>query len=177
MLWVQVVPKAQLYLDRYRDYREAWEEIREDLELVPRDGTVTASTYLTQGLWDCRELYDVYYTTDEHLYASDYVVLHPLFRSDCRRWDTEPDAGDGTEVLRSLLEKRGYRLLVDRAPWIVIYEKAPSAEKPPGVTNDAGGFFGYSRGSGSMASWRRWVMAPAKIRSAWRWTVCRAGAH
>lgn len=119
----QVLPNAKTFIRRYTDYRESWERVGEILGRVPKDVTVTCCTYYTQGLYDRDVVYDLMYTTQEHLLASDYVVLEPMYETDFRRWATEPGAGNGKQRVLDLLEGGGYRLVEEEGGWIQVWAR------------------------------------------------------
>ena len=119
----QVLPQAKTYVKRWVDSREDWARVGEVLETVPRDATVTCCTYYAQGLCDREVVYDLYYTTAEHLLESEYVVLQPMYELDFKHWNSSPEAADGRQIVYALLEENGYRLIAKEGGWIEIYRK------------------------------------------------------
>lgn len=57
------------------DQREKLSAVDAFLEQIPADATVSTTTYYTTRLTYVEELYDLWYCSEEHILASDYVVL------------------------------------------------------------------------------------------------------
>ena len=126
----QVLPHAKTFIKRYTDYREGWAQVSAVLETVPREASVTSCTYFTQGLCDRAVVYDLYYTSVEHLLESDYVVLEPMYELDFKHWASAPEAGDGKERLYALLEESGYRQIGKAGDWIEVWKAERDGLQP-----------------------------------------------
>ena len=126
--WVQVVPKATQYVKKAEKYSQRNETIRGALDQIPEEASVTAATFYTTCLSEREVLYDVRYCTQEHLLASDYVVLEPKRTGDFKKY--AEDGENGYENLCLLLEENGYYLQETVEDTIEIYAKIEKAVMP-----------------------------------------------
>lgn len=120
-LCTSVVPKAVAYPTRYAQYRAYYDELRELLGRIPEEASVTASTYYTTYLSGRRELYDVRYTSWEHLMASEYVVLDVNLAGDYENYATQTQSG--FQSLTAWLEAAGYEKVDEIEGKAVVYRK------------------------------------------------------
>lgn len=112
-----IVPTASWYIrDSIRSAAKD-QTIRDTLDRIPEDASVTASTYLTTHLSNREILYDVGYTTRDHLLASEYVALDLVSTYGYNRYG-------GIEKLRTLLENQGYTVFTELPNTLVIYVRA-----------------------------------------------------
>lgn len=112
-----IVPTASWYIrDSIRSAAKD-QTIRDTLDRIPGDASVTASTYLTTHLSNREILYDVGYTTRDHLLASEYVALDLVSTYGYNRYG-------GIEKLRALLENQGYTVFTELPNTLVIYVRA-----------------------------------------------------
>ena len=112
-----IVPTASWYI---RDgIRNAAQDqiVRDALDTIPEDASVTASTYLTTHLSTREILYDVGYTNRTHLLESEYVALDLKSQYGYEKYG-------GIEKLRSLLEDAGYQVFLELTDVLVIYQRA-----------------------------------------------------
>lgn len=100
-----LVPQAASYARQSIHYRAYYDDIRETLDRIPADATVTASTFYTAYLSDREILYDLGYASRDHLLESKYIVVSST--------DSAKRYG-GQEALTSLLYRSGY------TPWITM---------------------------------------------------------
>lgn len=100
-----VVPQAAAYTRQSIHYRAYYDDIRETLNMIPTDATVTASTFYTAYLSDREILYDLGYASRKHLLESDYIVVSHT--DGAKRYG-------GQEGLASLLYHSGC------TPWITL---------------------------------------------------------
>ncbi len=115
-----VVPKAVVPpVDAIRYYQD-YQEIRDTLEEIPEDATVTATTFFTTWLSEREILYDVDYCSQEHLLASEYIVLD--LRNSYKKYASAAK-NDGLNHLIALLEANGYVLDRRLEPVLAIYRK------------------------------------------------------
>ena len=90
------------------------------MALIPEDASVTATTFYTTALSQRKILYDVHYSSKEHLLDTQYVVLT---RSKENSYDAyaSPGQDNGFDNLVHLLEENGYRLWREIPGVLVIY--------------------------------------------------------
>ncbi len=105
-----IVPKAEVYPQKYRDHAASYGEIREKLSQIPEESAVAASTFYTTELSGRRILYDVKYCSEEHLLDCDYVVLS----------ESEKDRRN----LEELLHRESYEAADRIAGVLTIYQKS-----------------------------------------------------
>ena len=96
------------------------DRVREILERIPEEASVTASTYYTVPLSGHAELYDLGYAKLTTLLACDYVVVD--LQQDQDRFDAE-GTGNGTERLEALLEENGFRPVEELSGVLRVYGK------------------------------------------------------
>ncbi len=123
-----VVPKAVVSpVDAIRYYQD-YQEIRDTLEEIPEDATVTATTFFTTWLSEREILYDVDYCSQEHLLTSEYIVLD--LRKSYKKYASAAK-NDGLNHLIALLEANGYVLDRRLEPVLVIYRKGANSTGSP----------------------------------------------
>lgn len=118
----QVIPKAKRYPQKLITHREEYAAIREELEKIPRVAAVTSATFYTTHLSERTVLYDIKYCSEEHLLASQYVVLDPGVSGDFKKYADE-EGENGYENLCEILEKEGYTLQNSIGTMLEIYYK------------------------------------------------------
>lgn len=117
-----VVPEAISYpVQAIRNY-DHYQGIRDALSEIPEGGSVTASTFYTTCLSQRETLYDVVYSTTEHMLQTQYVVLDPSEDTDFRKY-AAGRKDNGFENLVKLLEQNGYKRYKSVEDVLVIYRK------------------------------------------------------
>lgn len=111
-----IVPVAKTYPEYCEKYAGYYDEVRQVLDTVPEDASVTATTFYTTYLSQREVLYDIMYCTREHLLSTDYVVLNVTASSNYKKY------GGFDNVVR-LLEQNGYELYAQRKGTVVVYHK------------------------------------------------------
>lgn len=114
-----VVPKAVSYPDKYISHCGYYRQLRDTLSLIPQDASVTATTFYTTCLSQRDILYDVRYSSEEHLLSTEYVVLDPSLQNDYKQYQTKDE--NGYLNLVSLLEKNGYTVFAELGKSLIIY--------------------------------------------------------
>ncbi len=97
------VPKGVSYPRNYLKNRDHYSTVSQMLDSVPEDAGVTATTFYTTRLSQRDVLYDVRYSSKEHLLSTEYVVLNPGESSSFKSYGTY-------EGFVDLLKKEGYVL-------------------------------------------------------------------
>lgn len=119
---VTIVPTAMYYPVQAVRNESQYQAIRDTLDTIPEDASVTATTFYTTYLSQREILYDVRYSSWEHLVETDFVVLSLGATDDCRKYS--PTRGeDGVEQLCLLLEQNGYEEYQKIEGTLVIYAK------------------------------------------------------
>lgn len=119
----EVLPKAVKYPARYWDQRVHFREIKDKLENIPKDASVAATTFYTVPLSGRKVIYDVRYTSQEHLLEADYVVLAWKDEGSCKKY--AETGKDGYTGLVEILEENGYEQTTCLGGTLVIYRRGP----------------------------------------------------
>lgn len=122
-----ILPTAGKYPARYLRERESFREIKQTLAEIPKDAIVTANTTYTVPLSQRDRIYDISYTSMEHLLESEYVVLDPRKAGFYSRF-AEEEGEDGREALYALLEEQGYEKIVTVGTRLCIYKRQGPGE-------------------------------------------------
>lgn len=118
-----VLPVGIQYPIQAIQYQEYYQNIRDTLDTIPDDSSVTATTFYTTHLSQREILYDVRYCSKEHLLETEYVVLKVGSDSECSEYATD-GKDNGYENLVKLLEDNGYRKYGAVNNVLVIYHKS-----------------------------------------------------
>lgn len=110
------VPLAKRYVRYCSTYSAYYEEVRDVLDTIPEDASVTATTFYTTHLSQREILYDIQYCSKEHLLSTEFVALNVKSDSAYKRFG-------GYENLIKLLEHNGYALYARREGTLVVYQK------------------------------------------------------
>ncbi|MBR2888713.1 MAG: DUF2079 domain-containing protein [Oscillospiraceae bacterium] len=117
-----VVPKITYYTETALRYSAYYQSVRDTLDTVPKDASVSATTFYTTYLSQREVLYDVRYAQKDHVLSTEYVVLNVNGASEYKRYATGGQ-NNGYENLTRLLEANGYEIYESLGEIIVIYRK------------------------------------------------------
>ena len=117
-----VVPKAATYFQKCTTYSAYYDQLREELSRIPKDASVSATTFYTTQLSQREILYDVKYASFEHLLETDYIVLAVSEKTNYTKYASS-SADDGLDRLVKRLEKNGYEQISTRENVILIFRK------------------------------------------------------
>ena len=123
MFGAYVVPRASGNISRAVVYSDYFDELRETLDVIPADASVTATSFYTTYLSQRDEIYDVrrYYSKEHmHVLETDYVVL----TVDKNGTDAAYRDYGGYDNLLHLLRINGYEQCAEFRDTIVIYKKS-----------------------------------------------------
>ena len=122
ILFVQnIVPVAARYPRLIKNNHAYYQNVRQTLALIPDDASVAATTFYTTQLSQREILYDVKYTSKEHLLSADYIALEIHGKTNYKNYETEERSG--YEHLILLLENNGYDVFAQLEDTLVIYKK------------------------------------------------------
>ena len=107
----EILPVATQYPKQAVLQWESHQSIREALDEIPDDASVTASTFYTTYLSQRDVIYDLGYASRRHILDSEYVVIDPGHDAD---WET----------LTAILERNGYIRSESEDIPILIYRKS-----------------------------------------------------
>lgn len=103
-------------------HQKYYQNIRDTLDTIPEDASVTATTFYTTHLSQREILYDVEYCSKEHLLETEYVVLKVDSNSECKKYATN-GMDNGYENLLKLLVENGYQECGVVENVLVIYQR------------------------------------------------------
>ena len=118
-------PRAEYYGRESIVNYDYYQNIRDTLRLIPEDASVTATGYYTTHLSNREILYDLRYTTREHLLETDYIVMNIVSRKEYDKYATG-GKDNGFENLLTILERNGYIPFAQIEGLILIYQKPPT---------------------------------------------------
>ena len=104
---------------------DRYQTVRDTLAMIPEDAAVTATGYYTTPLSNRKILYDLRYTTRQHLLESEYVVIQVRDTGSYKKFATGGEE-NGLENLLALLERNGYVPFAQIDGLLVIYQKLPA---------------------------------------------------
>ena len=116
-----ILPRARQYQETAITYRDYYNSVRTALDTIPKDASVTATTYYTTYLSQRDILYDIRYCSREHLLETEYVVLKVSAAADYKKYAT-PGQDNGFENVVALLQKNSY-VEYEKTDVLVIYHK------------------------------------------------------
>lgn len=119
-------PQAGDYLERYKENRAYYTQVRQTLAEIPEDAAVAATTFYTVPLSQRAVLYDVRYCSREHLLETDYVVLAAGDKNSVKSYATDDEKTNGLEQLCALLESEGYTRRTLPLERLIIYVRTAS---------------------------------------------------
>lgn len=117
----QIMPKVLRYTGYLSTYEDHYDRIREVLDTVPEDVSVAATTYYTTYLSQRDTLYDVRYSSREHLLSCEYIVVGVTDTHGLKTFKSGDKSG--YENLRDLLLSEGYHLTAEYEGKVEIYRK------------------------------------------------------
>lgn len=112
------IPKARNYIERSWEHKAHYQQIRELLSLIPDKASVTATTYYTTELSQREILYDMHYSSLEHILGTEYIVLST--KESYEKYAVNGE--NGYENFISILQNNNYELWKTFEDEIVIYK-------------------------------------------------------
>lgn len=106
--------KYPQYCDTYRDY---YANVREVLDVIPEDASASATTFFIAPLSQRDTLYDIRYSSREHVLSTEYIALNITSKGCFEKYD-------GYENFVLLLKENGYQLIAEYPGRVEIYHKA-----------------------------------------------------
>lgn len=101
-----IVPKGMYYPRQAMAQHQRYEAIRNTLEEIPEDAAVAAGTFYASYLSKREILYDIRYSSQEHLLECAFIVIDFSAPGDYEKFATQE--GTGLENLLALLKDNGY---------------------------------------------------------------------
>ena len=119
----QVLPRAIEYTVRCMENAEEHAQIRELLDSIPADASVTAGTFMTTYLSARDILYDLGYASKQHLLNSEYVIIDLKHEGDFASYATK-NKNNAYPRLLTLLYQNGYTVYGSLENRLIIFKKA-----------------------------------------------------
>ena len=116
-----IVPVAKAYPEYCKQYEAYYGQLREILDKIPEDASVSATTFNTAYLSQRDVVYDIRYTKWDHIRQTEYVVMKKG-SSDYNNF-SDPGKNNGYEKLTALLINAGYTPWETMGSSIIIYHK------------------------------------------------------
>lgn len=104
---VIIIPKAIDYPIKTVQYYDSYQEIKEAFDSIPDDASVAATTFYTSYFSQRETLYDVRYSSPEHILEMEYIVLDVNANDDYGQYATNGKL-NGYSNLVKLLKLCGY---------------------------------------------------------------------
>ena len=101
-----IVPKGLVYPRQAMAQHQRYEAIRNTLEEIPEDASVAAGTFYASYLSQREILYDIRYSSQEHLLECAFIVIDFSAPGDYEKFATQE--GTGLENLLAFLKYNGY---------------------------------------------------------------------
>ena len=118
---LNVIPKASLYPRYCMTYAETYAQRREILAQIPDDASAAATTFFTAPLANRETLYDIRYSSREHILECEYVVVSLTDTSSFKKYATSDE--NGREMFVKFLEGNGYEVFAELENQMVIYKR------------------------------------------------------
>lgn len=112
-----ILPEGLKYPQYCETYREYYASVRETLDVIPEDASASATTFFTAHLSQRDTLYDIRYSSQEHVLSTEYIALN-ITSSGCFK------KYGGYELFVEILKENGYRLIAQYPGRVEIYHKA-----------------------------------------------------
>ncbi len=114
-----VAPVAYNTVTSHVQNKAYYHDIREELDKIPENVSVTSGTFYVAYLSQRSLLYDIRYATREHTFSTEYIVVNSGSSGDFAKY------GKSFEVFDAAAKKHGYQVINDHEK-VVIYCKAPN---------------------------------------------------
>lgn len=117
-----VIPASVPYPARCVQYSAHYSAIREALDQIPEDASVSATTFYTAYLSQRETLYDIRYASREHILDTEYIVLNIPGDSEYQAY-ADSDGQSGRENFIAFLTENGYTPCWELEDRLVIYRR------------------------------------------------------
>lgn len=114
---LNILPEGMKYPQYCVTYRDYYANVRETLDIIPEDASASATTFFTAHLSQRDALYDIRYSSREHVLSTEYIALN-ITSSGCFK------KYGGYENFVLLLKENGYKLIAEYPGRVEIYHKS-----------------------------------------------------
>ncbi len=119
----QIIPKVSRYTNKIVTYHGYYQQLRQVLDTVPEDASVAATTYYTTYYSNRDDLYDVRYSSLDHMLSCEYIVVGVTDSNCLKKYKTTDKSG--YENLVELLLEEGYVLTAAYEGRLEVYRRLP----------------------------------------------------
>ena len=115
--WSLNMPKMELYTEYCVTYEAFYDSVRDTLDVIPEDASVTATSFYASYLSQREILYDIQYCSREHMLSTEYVALNINSSYAYKKYGSY-------ENVAKLLEQNGYIPIAEKPGTLVVWQKA-----------------------------------------------------
>ena len=119
--WGQIIPEAQKYPEYCKTYAAHYDKVRAALDVVPEDASVAATTYYTTYLSRRDTLYDIRYSSMEHILSCEYIALGVKSTYSYKPYAVNGE--QGYENFRDRILAEGYEKIAEYTGQVEIYKR------------------------------------------------------
>ncbi|MCI8550119.1 MAG: DUF2079 domain-containing protein [Lachnospiraceae bacterium] len=130
-----IIPEAFYYPFQCIRNSEEYQKIRDSLSLIPDRASVAATTFYTTYLSQRDTLYDIQYSSPQHVFSVDFMVLDPAAENSFKKY-ADDGKENGYENFSELLRQNGYVQEKD-SPALAVFSKNQAGENQ-GSRREAG---------------------------------------
>lgn len=112
----QILPTALRYPAQCVQYQDYYDTVRRSLDQIPEEAPVAASTFYAPYLSRREILYDVRYSSWDHVMECDYVAVNPTEKNSFKAYG-------GYEQFAERLEEAGYELICAYSDRVAIFSR------------------------------------------------------
>ncbi len=116
-----VYPKASSAIQLHLQYENYYDQVRENLDMIPDGASVAAGTFYVAYLSDRTDLYDVKYCTTQQLLSAEYIAVNKGSATNFENYG-------GFENFSATVARAGFEIINNHQS-VIIYHK--TADKKP----------------------------------------------
>lgn len=110
------VPEAEKYTQYCVTYEAFYDSVRDTLDVIPKDASVTATSFYASYLSQREILYDIQYCSREHMLSTEYVALNIKSSYAYKKYGSYDNVA-------KLLEANGYTPIAEKPGTLVVWQK------------------------------------------------------
>ena len=110
------VPEAEKYTQYCVTYEAFYDSVRDTLDVIPKDASVTATSFYASYLSQREILYDIQYCSREHMLSTEYVALNIKSSYAYKKYG-------GYDNVAKLLAANGYTPIAEKPGTLVVWQK------------------------------------------------------
>lgn len=111
-----ILPQGLKYVQYCDTYQTYYTNVRDTLDVIPQDASASATTFFTARLSQRDTLYDIRYSSLEHVLSTEYIALNITSKGCFEKYD-------GYENFVGILKANGYTLIAEYPGRVEVYHK------------------------------------------------------